>query len=61
MKQPADFEQMGYDSFLERWVALGYRPTPRDAMYECPLECREGTESRQAWIKGWLKARDEAS
>lgn len=60
MKLPADFEQMGYEAWLERWVYYGTRPTSRDAMHALPRECVEGSDERRAWLRGWQKARDES-
>lgn len=52
-----EWEQKGYDAFVEFWIQNGYKPSVSD----CPARyMQEGSDERRAFILGWNKAREES-
>lgn len=51
----AEFERRGYDSWIEVWTQYGYTPTVRD----CPARYMKDGPLRDAFIRGWNRARRE--
>lgn len=57
MNKPVDWEQQGYDSFVELWTIHNTIPTAS----QCPARwMQEGSDERRAFIRGWNKAKSEA-
>jgi len=52
-----NWEQKGYDAFVQLWADHGTFPTASD----CPARyMKEGSDERRAFIRGWNKAKTEA-
>lgn len=51
----ARLEKLGYDRWIELWVAFGCMPSARD----CPAIRIEDYDQRMAVIRGWNKAKGE--
>lgn len=51
----ARLEQLGYDRWIELWVAFGCMPSARD----CPARTVQDEDQRFAIIRGWNKAKKE--
>lgn len=58
MNTQRDYEQEGYDAFIDIWCREGCKPR---AM-QCPglYQFAEGSDERRDYLRGWAKARDEA-
>ncbi|CAA2409861.1 hypothetical protein [Xanthomonas phage Suba] len=56
------FEQEGYDAFVEALCNMPKHAMPSfsHAHNLLPGNYLQGSEERQGWVRGWLKAREEA-
>lgn len=52
---PQEWEQKGYDAWIELWTQLECCPT----VSSCPARWMEDGEHRQAYIRGWVRAKNE--
>lgn len=52
--QPKDYEQLGYDHWVELWCQNGWTPTAS----ECPARWMSGS-ARSDYIRGWVRAKQE--
>lgn len=51
----AEWEQKGYDEFLNYWVENGCAPTAS----KCPARYMSSGPQRDAFLKGWRRAGEE--
>jgi hypothetical protein len=50
-----DFEQLGYNAWIEYWTDNGYSPSAS----VCPARYMKEGEDRSAVLRGWIRAKDE--
>lgn len=56
----SDHEQAGYDAFVETMLRVGGEPHFTDGCDAIRATgWAPGDDRRKAWVRGWLKARDE--
>lgn len=51
----AEWEQKGYDAWIELWAQFERSPS----VSQCPARWMEDGEQRQAYIRGWVRAKNE--
>lgn len=50
-----NYEQEGYDAWIELWIQYEYSPTAG----QCPARYMQEGAKRSAYLKGWIKAKKE--